>query len=203
MRIILLDNVENVGLAGDVANVKNGFYRNYLQPRQIAVEATDGNLKMYEQRRKKLREEAQKKVEAARGEAERVREVVLTFVRRAASNNRLFGSVTADDIAAALNEQGYEFTKRDVVIPGPLKDVGAHSATIKVHSHVHVPIQVVIEREVTEEEAAEAEEEERMAAERAANRDAAEEPAPEDEGETAEVGAAGAETAEGEEEPQA
>lgn len=158
MKIILLTNVENVGLAGDVASVKNGYFRNFLSPRSMAVEATTGNLKMMESRRKKLREEAEKFVQEARESGEKLRDVTITFTMKAGANDRLFGSVSTADIAGKLNEQGYEVEKRQIVIPYPIKEVGTFGATVKIHTHVHVPIKIVVEREQTEEEiAAEAE----------------------------------------------
>lgn len=153
MKIILLSNVENVGLAGDVASVKNGYYRNFLNPRQMAVEATPGNLKMMEARRKKLRAEAEKVVQQARQEGDKLREVVLKFTMKAGANDRLFGSVNAGDIAEALGAQGYTVEKRQVVIPYAIKEIGTFSATVKVHTHVHVPVKVIVEKEQVVEEA--------------------------------------------------
>jgi len=184
MKIILLTNVENVGLAGDVASVKNGYFRNFLNPRSMAVEATAGNLKMRESRRKKLREEAEKLVQEAKASGEKLRDVTINFVMKAGANDRLFGSVSTADIAGKLNEQGYEVDKRQVVIPYPIKEVGKFSATVKIHTHVHVPIKVVVEREKSEEEiAAEAAAAEEAAAAQAQAEEAASEEAPAEDGE--------------------
>jgi large subunit ribosomal protein L9 len=152
MKVILLSNVENVGLAGDVASVKNGYYRNFLGPRSIAVEATPGNLKMMEARRKALRAEAERQVEEARDAGAKLRDLTLTFTMKAGQNDRLFGSVGAQDIADRLSQEGHAVEKRQVVIPYAIKQIGTFAATIKVHTHVHVPIKVVVLREKTEEE---------------------------------------------------
>jgi large subunit ribosomal protein L9 len=155
MKVILLKNVENVGLAGDVAAVKNGYFRNFLSPRSMAIEASSGNLKMMEHRRKSLRAEAEKLVLEAREAGEKLREVTITFTMKAGANDRLFGSVSQVDIAERLVAEGYEVDKRQVVIPYPIKEVGKFSATVKIHTHVHVPVKVVVERERSEEEIAE------------------------------------------------
>jgi large subunit ribosomal protein L9 len=152
MKVILLSNVENVGLAGDVANVKNGYYRNFLGPRQIAVEATDGNLKMMEARRKSLRAEAERQVAEAKDAGAKLRDFTVTFTMKAGANDRLFGSVTSQDIADRLTAEGHPVDKRQVVIPYAIKQLGNFSATVKVHTHVQVPIRVVVLRERTEEE---------------------------------------------------
>lgn len=157
MKVILLSNVENVGLAGDVASVKNGYYRNFLGPRSMAVEASAGNLKMMEARRKKLRAEAEKVVQEARDAGAKLRDLTLRFVMKAGANDRLFGSVTAGDIAERLTLEGHPVEKRQVVIPYAIKEVGTFSATVKVHTHVHVPVKVIVEREAVVEEAPETE----------------------------------------------
>ncbi len=154
MKVILLKNVENVGLAGDVAAVKNGYFRNFLSPRSMAIAASAGNLKMMESRRKSLRAEAEKLVLEARESGEKLREVTITFSMKAGANDRLFGSVSTADIAERLLEEGYEIDKRQVVIPYAIKELGKFSATVKIHTHVHVPIKVVVERELSEQEIA-------------------------------------------------
>lgn len=194
MKVILLTNVENVGLAGDVASVKNGYFRNFLNPRSMAVEATEGNLKMMENRRKQLREEAEKLVQEARESGEKLRDLTINFVMKAGANDRLFGSVATGDIAEKLKEQGYEIEKRQIVIPYPIKEVGTFPAMVKVHTHVQVPINVVVEREQTEEEIAEAKAAEEAAAEEAAAEEAAAEEAAAEEA-PAEAASEGSETA--------
>lgn len=195
MKVILLDNVENVGLAGDVANVKDGYYRNFLSPRSIAIEATAGNLKTMEFKRKKLRADAELKVAEAETVGNRLKEVELNFLRRAADNDRLFGSVSAEDIAEQLIELGYQVDRRGVVLSTPIKQVGTQSVTIKIHSHVRIPIKVIIERELTDDERTEIEEREKAEAERAAYREEHGEEGEGEGGEVEESGEAGAEAA--------
>lgn len=159
MKVILLSSVESVGLPGDVASVKNGYYRNFLGPRGMAVVATPSNLKTWESRRASMRAEAEAQVKDAESVGERLKEIVINFSKRAAANDRLYGSVTGGDIAEQLALEGYEVEKRNIVLPGPIKSIGEFRAVVKIHSHVHIPVKIVVVKEITEEEARAAEEE--------------------------------------------
>lgn len=159
MKVILLSSVESVGLPGDVASVKNGYYRNFLGPRGMAVVATASNLKTWESRRASMRAEAEAQVKDAESVGDRLKEIVINFSKRAAANNRLYGSVTGGDIAEQLAAEGYEVEKRNIVLPGPIKSIGEFTAVVKIHSHVHIPVKIIVVKEITEEEARAAEEE--------------------------------------------
>lgn len=173
MKVILFQTVENVGLPGDIAAVKPGYYRNFLGPRGIAVEASPGNLKQLEQKRKKLQEEAAKLVSSAKEVGERLKEATLTFVMRAGENDRLFGSVTSADVAEKLSELGFDVDKRRISVPS-IKTLGKFSARVKLQANMAAPVTIIVERdksadpvpepEETEEEES-AEEGEKAAAE--------------------------------------
>lgn len=145
MKVILLKNVENVGLPGETAEVKPGHYRNFLLPRGWAVEATRGNLKMLQSRRQKLSHEAETIVKEADEIGAKLKEVTLTFIEKASDNERLFGSVTPADIADKLTAEGFDIHKRHVALSEPIKSVGSFQAMVKLHSNVSVPVKVVVE----------------------------------------------------------
>lgn len=146
MKVILYQSVENLGLPGEIASVKPGYYRNFLGPRGIASPATPGNLKQLESRRKRLEAEASKLVNAAKAIGDRLKGVTLTFVMRAGTNDRLFGSVTSADVAEKLAEQGIEVDRRKIAVPA-IKTVGTYTAKVKLHANIASPITIVVERE--------------------------------------------------------
>jgi large subunit ribosomal protein L9 len=148
MQVLLFENIEKLGFQGDVVNVANGYFRNYLSPRGVAVEATQSNLRRHQGRRDKLKEEAAKQVQAAEAIGERLSATPVKFVMKATPDgDKLFGSVHDRDIAAILQEAGFEVERRDVVLAEPIKTVGTHSVKVKVHTHVLTELSVVVEAE--------------------------------------------------------
>lgn len=151
MKVILLQNLENVGLPGEVTDVKNGYYRNYLGPRGLAVEATQSNIKTLAHKREKLKVEAKQIVDESKALADRLAEVSLTFVEKVGENQRLFGSVTAADIVNKLADEGFEIERRRVVLSEAIKTVGTHTIQIKLYAGMTVPLKVIVESEVEPE----------------------------------------------------
>lgn len=153
MEVIILKNVDNVGLPGEISNVKPGYFRNFLEPRGLAVPATAGNLKSLEQKRDKLKVEADTIIKAAQGLGEQLSDVTLTFVEKVADSERLFGSVTPADIAEKLQEAGFDIQRRQISVPTPIKTVGPHTAVIKLQASLTATVAIVVEGEgVSEEE---------------------------------------------------
>ena len=153
MQVILFQNIEKLGIQGDVVNVANGYYRNYL----IAVEASEGNLKRLELKRKRLHEEAERQMNAAEGVAEQLRKVELTYVMRANVEKKLFGSVQDHDIHEKLVEAGFDqIERRQIMLSEPIKVLGEHKVKVRLHSHVVAEIKVIVlpEGQDEEEEAA-------------------------------------------------
>jgi large subunit ribosomal protein L9 len=147
MEVILREDVEKVGNRGSVVRVADGYARNYLLPKRLAVPATDANRKIVEQEREAyLRREAK-----AKGDAEQLGQmmtsVVLTFHQRVGENNQLFGSVTAKDIADALEAQKYHIDRRKVELEAPIRTLGEHQVGLRLHRDVTIPIKVVVEPE--------------------------------------------------------
>jgi large subunit ribosomal protein L9 len=163
MKVMLLKNVDGLGLPGQVREVKPGYYRNFLSPRGMALEATESNLRSIQDRRKKLENEAQEIVNAAKALADRINGVVLNFTAKVGPNNRLFGSITSGDVAAQLAEKGFQVDRRNVSISEHIKTPGKYPATVRLQGQVTATISVVVVGELV----AGAEAEEMEAAEKA------------------------------------
>ncbi|MBV9938635.1 MAG: 50S ribosomal protein L9 [Acidobacteriaceae bacterium] len=147
MEIILREDVEKVGARGAVVKVADGYARNYLFPKRLAVPATESNKKIVEQEREAyLRREAKLK-----GEAESLGQMMsnvrLTFRQRVGENDQLFGSVTAKDIADALEAQNYHIERRKVQLEEPIRTLGEHKVPLRLHRDVATEITVVVEPE--------------------------------------------------------
>ena len=147
MEVILREDLEKVGLRGAVVKVADGYARNFLLPKRLAVPATESNKKIVEQEREAhLRREAKAKSEAE-GLGQLLANVTLTFHHRVGENNQLFGSVTAKDIADALEAQKFHIERRRVQLPEPIRTVGEHQVTLRLHRDVETPIRVIVEAE--------------------------------------------------------
>jgi large subunit ribosomal protein L9 len=147
MEIILREDVEKVGARGAVVKVADGYARNYLFPKRLAVPATESNKKIVEQEREAyLRREAKLKGEAE-SLAQLMSNVRLTFRQRVGENDQLFGSVTAKDIADALEAQNYHIERRKVQLDEPIRTLGEHKVHLRLHRDVTAEITVVVEPE--------------------------------------------------------
>ena len=147
MEIILREDVEKVGARGAVVKVADGYARNYLFPKRLAVPATESNKKIVEQEREAyLRREAKLKGEAE-SLGQMMSNVTLTFRQRVGENDQLFGSVTAKDIADALEAQGYHIERRKVHLDEPIRTLGEHKVQLRLHRDVATEITVLVEPE--------------------------------------------------------
>ncbi|MFN4320324.1 MAG: 50S ribosomal protein L9 [Aquificaceae bacterium] len=142
MKVVLIKDLEGYGVFGDVINVKDGFARNYLIPRGIALPATESNLKhvrsIISQRTRKLQKEKEKAQELAK----KLEGLVVEIVRQVGEKGKLFGSVTPQDIAQALREKGFDIDRKKVMLRTPIKDVGIYTVALKLHPEVNVYIKV-------------------------------------------------------------
>jgi large subunit ribosomal protein L9 len=147
MEVILREDVDKVGARGAVVKVADGYARNYLLPKRLAVRATDSNKKIVEQERGAyLRREA-KDMSESQDLAKLLTGVTLTFRHKVGENNHLFGSVTAKDIADALEAQKFHVERRKVQLEEPIRTVGEHEVTVRLHRDVTTHIKVVVEPE--------------------------------------------------------
>ena len=149
MEVILREDIEKLGTRGQVVKVAPGYARNFLLPKRLAVAATDSNKKIVEQERQAhVRKEA--KVSAdAQDLAKLLAAVTITISQKAGDNDHLFGSVTAKDIADALEKQNYTIDRRKIQLEEPIKTLGEYKITIRLHKDVSVelPVNVVKEAE--------------------------------------------------------
>ncbi len=147
MRVILLQDVLHQGKRGDVIDVKPGFARNYLLPQGIALSASDGNLRNFEQLRGKIDIEHERERGAAEEIAKRLEGVRLTILKRVDENDNLYGSVTATEIAETLAARGIAIDCRRIDLEGGIKSLGDHEVRIELHAEVIPTIAVTVEAE--------------------------------------------------------
>jgi large subunit ribosomal protein L9 len=147
MEVILREDVEKVGARGALVKVADGYARNFLLPKRFAVLATSSNKKIVEQEREgHLRREAKLKNESE-DLAKLMTNVTLTFRQKVGENNHLFGSVTAKDIADALEAQKFHIERRKIQLDEPIRTVGEHEVTLRLHRDVATHIKVIVEPE--------------------------------------------------------
>jgi large subunit ribosomal protein L9 len=152
MDVILLERVEKLGAIGDVVTVKNGFARNYLLPRKKALRANEANKKVFEANRANIEAENA----ARRADAEKASKGVdgktITLIRQASNTGQLYGSVSARDLAEALNEDGAKVAKSQIVLGKPIKTIGLSEVRVALHPEVSVTIKVNVARSPEEAE---------------------------------------------------
>jgi large subunit ribosomal protein L9 len=147
MKVLLLEDVDNLGLAGQVVTVADGYGRNYLIPRGLAKVATKGTLKQADQVRKAGERKRARQLADAQGLARRIEGLTLTFQARAGEKGKLYGSITTADMAQRLEgELGQEFDRRKI-ISDSLRQIGEHSVQIRLMTDVSASLKVVIEPE--------------------------------------------------------
>jgi large subunit ribosomal protein L9 len=147
MEVILREDVDKVGARGTLVKVADGYARNFLLPKRLAVPATESNKKIVEQEREAyLRREAKDKIESE-DLAKLLTGVTVTFRHKVGENNHLFGSVTAKDIADALEAQKFQVERRKVQLDEPIRTVGEHEVAVRLHRDVTTHIKVVVEPE--------------------------------------------------------
>ena len=149
MEVILKEDVINLGHRGEVVKVADGYGRNYLLPRKLAMQATEANKAVIEQMKSAAaRRSATEKAQAQELVA-KLEPVVVSFTRKSGEHGHLFGSVTSADIAAGLAEQGFEIDRRKIQLSEPLKSTGEYTIAIKLHREVtaHVKVRVAAEAE--------------------------------------------------------
>src|SRR5437763_3170881 len=147
MDVILREDIVNVGSRGEVVNVAAGYARNFLLPKRLAVAATESNKKIVEQERQAhLRKEAKLKNEAE-DLGKMMAGVSVTIAQKAGENDQLFGSVTAKDVADALERQGYNIDRRKIQLDEPIKQLGEHKVSVRLHRDVSAEIAVHVVKE--------------------------------------------------------
>jgi large subunit ribosomal protein L9 len=151
MQVILFENVDRLGMKGDVVNVADGYYRNFLGPRGVALEASDANLKRLESKRRKLKGEADRQRQEADGFSRQLAAARVHFIRKSPDGEKLFGSVHDHEIHEQLTAQGFNLERRQIVLREPLKTCGVHTVKIRLVGHLEAHVKVVIEPEAQPE----------------------------------------------------
>ncbi|HXZ27361.1 MAG TPA: 50S ribosomal protein L9 [Terriglobales bacterium] len=150
MEVILKEDVPKLGARGDVVKVADGYGRNYLLPRKLAIEATPGNRAVIEQ----MKQAAVRRLARDKADAELLAkqfdELTLTFYRRVGEGEHLFGSVTSSDIGEELEARGFNVDRRKIQLDQPIKNLGEFPVPIKLHRDVTASVKVRIERETVE-----------------------------------------------------
>ena len=142
MEVILREHVDNLGRRGEVVKVANGYARNYLLPRKLALLATEGNKKQIEREKVKFDAKEAEEQKVAQALAERITNIDVEISRKVGETDALYGSVTSSDIAEALAKKGFELDRRKLVLQEPIKKLGEFSIPVKLHRDVTAQVKV-------------------------------------------------------------
>ena len=146
MEILLLQPLRGKGEIGDVIRVKNGYFRNFLAPRSIAVACTAANRRLLEEHKRSLQKRAARELNDAKALAAEINNLTVTFQLKSGENDRLFGSVTNADIAEAIAKQGYTVDRRKIVLDEPIKTLGLYTVHVHLRPEVETKIKVLVEK---------------------------------------------------------
>ena len=144
MEVILREHVDNLGRRGDVVKVAEGYARNYLLPRKLALPVTESNKRQIERERKLAEARDMEEKGAAEAVANRLTQIEIEIARRVGENETLYGSVTSADIAQALKDKGFEIDKRKITLAEPLKALGESTIPVKIHREVTARVKVKV-----------------------------------------------------------
>lgn len=147
MEIILREDVQHVGKAGEVVKVKDGFARNFLLPKGLAYPATEGNKKKITFEAARIMKQRAAEKDAAQVVADKLAQVQLTFSVKVGEEDKLYGSITAADIQRRLAEAGHDVDKRQIDLPEPIRALGEFRVGVKVHADVRPEVQVTVVKE--------------------------------------------------------
>ncbi len=153
MKVILLEDVVSLGKIGDIVEVARGYAANYLIPKELAIEATEGNLKQLELQRQTMEKKEAKHKAEAEELAKKFKTKSITVKARAGEEDQLFGSVTTNNVAEALLEQfGLEIDKRKIVLHDHIKKLGEYQFDIRLHPDVEISLQLIVEKSLEDKE---------------------------------------------------
>ena len=146
-KVLLREDVDDLGARGEIVRVRAGYARNYLLPRNLAVEATAGNVKGIESERAALLKKEAKERASAEAQSQQMGSLNLEFKRKAGEQGALYGSVTSMDIAEALRERGYEIDRHRIHLREPLKRLGEYTVPVRLHREVTIDLKVRVAAE--------------------------------------------------------
>lgn len=142
MKVILTQDVDNIGTIGDVVKVRDGYARNFLVPRGLATAATDASQKALEHHKRVLEKKREKVLGAAKGIAAQIEKTSVTVAKQVGEDEKIFGSVTPHELEELLKAEGINVSKKDITILEEIKKVGVYSAQVKLHSQVNAKFKV-------------------------------------------------------------
>jgi large subunit ribosomal protein L9 len=152
MDVILLERIEKLGAIGDVVKVKNGYARNFLFPSGKALRANETNRKVFESNRARIESDNAERRSAAEKDSKKIEGATVQLIRQASNVGALYGSVSARDLAEALEAQGHKVAKNQIVLDRPIKNIGMQDVKIALHPEVSVTIHVNVARSPEEAE---------------------------------------------------
>ena len=147
MKVIMLVDEEPFGKRGEIKEVKNGLARNYLLPKRLAIEATPGNIKSWELQKRAFMAKESKVRDEVQNLSARLAEVKLTIPVKVGGDEKIFGSVTSQEISRYINEKGFNISKKDIILDNPIKSLGEFDVKIKLHREVNAVIKVNVVNE--------------------------------------------------------
>jgi large subunit ribosomal protein L9 len=147
MKVILKEDVKNVGKMGQIVDVADGYARNYLVPRELAVEANIKNIRSLEHEKRIIQEKAKKIKNSAQDLAHKISTITLMIKAKVGEEGKLFGSVTTMDIAELLKNEGIEIDKKKISLDEPIKRLGSYSVNVKLHSEISTQVNIQVVQE--------------------------------------------------------
>ena len=147
MKVILKEDIKNLGSMGQVVTVADGYARNYLMPRGLAAEASTKNIKATEHEKRIIEEKAKKIRNAAQELSDKISSLTVVIKATAGEEGKLFGSVTTMDIAESLKDEGFEIDKKKIFLDEPIKRIGTYTVNVKAHSEVSTQLTVQVVQE--------------------------------------------------------
>ncbi len=147
MKVILLQDIENLGEKGKIIKVKDGYARNYLIPKKLALYVTKTNIKMIEERQKKLEKERAKEIKTVEELKNRIEALKVIIKKKAGEEDTLFGSVTSNDIEKALEAENIKVERKNIIIPEHIKKLGEYTVDIRIHPSIKAQLKIAVEKE--------------------------------------------------------
>ena len=147
MKVILTENISNLGHIGKVVSVADGYARNYLLPKRLALKATGKNVKQLEHEKMMLEQKREKVRKELLSTAEKLNEIRIHFQRKVVEEDKLYGSVSITDIQKALAEKGFELDRRTIHLAQPIKQLGEYEVKIKMDPDIESTVKIVVERD--------------------------------------------------------
>ena len=144
MKVILKEDVKNLGKMGDIVNVAAGYANNFLIPKKLAVEAITENIKAIEHQKKMIQEKAKKIKNASKDLADKIASLTLNIKAKAGEEEKLFGSITSMDIADALKNEGIDIDRKKILLEEPIKRLGSYSVSIKLHPDITTQLNIIV-----------------------------------------------------------